>query len=498
MSTFSILDAAREAGRKLAVVEGTREITFAELAERVRECTRLLGEALGSSEPRRERLVALHAEEDLGTLELIYALLELGQPFLPLHSRLTDAESERLVRRLPVSGILRADVQGGLHFQPRPGLSGDARQRQLLRTTPQLAAIATSGSTGEPSVVALSRQAFLASATASAANLRWLPSDRWLLCLPLAHIGGLSVVTRCLLARRAVVLPERSLAGELGERLARAIQSGLPTLLSVVPTQLSALLALSPAFCMPPRVRAILTGGAASSQPLLAAALERGWPVLTSYGLSEACSQVATQLPGTMQRGELGVGRPLPGVEIRLVDGVIHLRGPNLMTGYLAGPSEPFSADGWFRTRDLGRLDEEGNLHVLGRADHTIISGGENIEPAEVEAFLESCPGVLEACVFPVTDPHWGQVVAAGLRLQDGSETSEEVLSRTQSAAAQKLAAFKRPRAYAVVERFVHNRNGKLDRKATAAALASALRPAPRLSSPSTAKAHPSKPRESG
>lgn len=503
MSTFSIFDAAREAVRELAVVAGTRDITFSELAERVRERARRLGELLGNAAPQGERLVALHTEENLATLELIYALLERGQPFLPLHPRLTAAEAEQLLRRLPICGSLRAGASGEMAFEPTPELAGDARQRQLLRTTPQLAAIATSGSTGEPSVVALSRQAFLASATASAANLKWRPGDRWLLCLPLAHIGGLSVVTRCLLARRTVVLSDRLQAGDLGERLAHTIQSGRPSLLSVVPTQLSALLALTPAFSMPAQVRAILTGGAAASQPLLAAAVERGWPVLTSYGMSEACSQVTTQTLGTLQRGELGSGRPLPGVEVRLVDGVIQVRGPNLMTGYLAGPSEPFTADGWFRTRDLGRFDEHGNLHVLGRADHTIISGGENVEPAEVEAILESCRGVREACVFPVSDAHWGQVVAAGLCLDDGAEAPEHVLLRVQSAVEQKLAAFKRPRTYALVERFVHNRTGKLDRKATAAALTSALRPAPRLSGPTAPQPeapqpNASKPRDGG
>ncbi|HKO95061.1 MAG TPA: 2-succinylbenzoate--CoA ligase, partial [Polyangiaceae bacterium] len=204
----------------------------------------------------------------------------------------------------------------------------------------------------------------------------------------------------------------------------------------------------------------------------------RGWPVLTSYGSTEACSQVATQRPGTTHRGDLGAGYPLPGVEVQLRDGAIQLRGPTLFSGYLLGPLEPFDADGWFTTGDLGHFDAEGRLHVLGRSDHVIISGGENVSPGEVEAVLEACPLVLEACVFAVPDPHWGQLVAAALRVADVEQ--ETVLAAAEQSAERLLAAFKRPRRYVLTTAFVYGPTGKLDRRGTSEALREQLRPAQR------------------
>jgi len=242
-----------------------------------------------------------------------------------------------------------------------------------------------------------------------------------------------------------------------------------------VPTQLSALLQLGPGFELPAHVRVILTGGAAASASLLTACAERGWPVLTSYGMTEACSQIATQHPGVLHEPGSGVGSALPGIEVRSVEGAIQVRGPTLFSGYLMGPAEPFDPEGWFTTGDLGRWDATGQLHVLGRSDQVIISGGENVAPAEVEAALEACPGVLEACVFPVPDAHWGQLVAAGLRVVPGD--AARLLDGVHSELERRLAAFKRPRRYALCDAFVYGPTGKLDRRATASALAPQLIP---------------------
>ncbi|MEY2937279.1 MAG: hypothetical protein RL033_8028 [Pseudomonadota bacterium] len=474
MTTFSVLDAARESASGLALIIGGRELRWGELAERVR--ARLVELA-----PLRAglgcELVAFRAGESLATLELIYALLELKQAFLPLHARLTAEECEKLLVQLPVGTFVEAAQDGSWRLQSRTAAALEPQQQAWFQRAPQLAAIATSGSTGAPNVVLLSRHAFLSSARASAANLDWQPEDRWLLSLPLAHIGGLSVVTRCLLARRPVVLGAEPRADESpSQRLARTIEQGRPSLLSLVPTQLSSLLQLEPRLELPARVRAILTGGAAASPSLLGACVERRWPVLTSYGLTEACSQVATQQPGMTHQGERGAGRPLPGVEVRLgASGTLQLRGPTMLSGYLIGPSQAVDAEGWFHTGDLGRFDAEGQLHVLGRADHIIITGGENVAPGEVEAALEGCPGVLEACVFPVPDAHWGQLVAAGLRAS--TNDPEALLQGVQALLEQRLAAFKLPRRYALASSFVYGSTGKLDRLATARALLDALRP---------------------
>jgi len=482
MSTLSLLDAARELPAHVALALGEQELSFAELAERVRERMRGLG-ALAERSPASRSpdrpLLAFRATESLSTLELIYALLELGLPFLPLHARLTEQEAEQLLVRLPVAQLLEP-TESGCNIVARSAPALGPQQRDWFEATPQLAALATSGSSGTPHVVVLSRRAFLAAARASAANFGWQSDDRWLLCLPLAHIGGLSVVTRCLIARRPVVLAGPAVPGESSEqRLARAIASGRPRLLSLVPTQLSALLQIEPRFELPPRVRVILTGGAAAPPSLLAACAQRGWPVLTSYGMTEACSQIASERPGSAASAERGCGWPLPGVEMRLSEGdAIQVRGPTLLSGYLLGAEAPLDSQGWFTTGDLGRFDGAGQLHVLGRSDQMIITGGENVAPAEVEAALAACPGVLEACVFPVPDAHWGQLVAAGLRVQREAD-AERLLEGVCRELERRLAAFKRPRRYALARAFVYGPTGKLDRRATATALLPALRPFP-------------------
>lgn len=461
MTGLSVLQAAREAPEQSALVDGAAVTRFAELGERVRERMRALAPLGRASGPL---LVALDTREQRASVELILALIELGLPFFPLHQRATAAESDALLDALPISFCVEADRASGVRVVELPGRLRDGAA-ELFARVPILAAIATSGSSGAPRVALLARSAFMAAATASAAHLGWQSDDRWLLCLPLAHIGGLSVVTRCLLARRSVVLSAGGVGGSSTERLADSITTGRPSLISMVPAQLDGLLEL-PAFAMPRSVRAILTGGAASSPRLLERCAERRWPVLTSYGLTEACSQVATQLPGQPVTADAGVGRPLPGIGVHIDGGLIRISGPTLASGYLIGERvEPFDAARGFLTRDLGRLDASGQLHVLGRADDLIISGGENVAPWEVESALVFCPGVLEACAFGVDDARWGQVVAAGVRTRRGDPAA--LLAELEREARARLAPFKRPRFYVCVSELVYGKTGKLDRAAS-------------------------------
>jgi O-succinylbenzoic acid--CoA ligase len=222
-------------------------------------------------------------------------------------------------------------------------------------------------------------------------------------------------------------------------------------------------------------VRAVLLGGDAASGTLLADAARRGVPALTTYGLTEACSQVATQAPGSAPSLDAGVGPPLRGVEVRIVGGEIQVRGPNLMTGY--HPSDrwpsPFLEGGWLPTGDLGELDAEGRLHVRGRRSDLIITGGENVDPREVEGVLREHAGVADACVFGVADERWGQIVAAALIPADPLAPPE--LVDVARHAAERLAKYKRPRAYAIAASLVLNATSKLDRKKTASAVLESL-----------------------
>jgi O-succinylbenzoic acid--CoA ligase len=461
MSTLSVFDAAREAPQKPAIVLEGRVVSHAELAERVRA-------RLPALAPLRDRpphsFVSVAAVSTLASLELIHALVASEVPFLPLHERLTPNERGALLERLGPACHIDGDDERTtltplLRVQSLPGVADGPEA--------PLALIMTSGTTGPARAALLSRRAFEASARASAENLGWRPDDRWLLCLPLAHIGGLSVLTRCLLARKPLVLGESWQRPSSGEALLGALIDGRATLVSVVPSQLSRLLLLVPrAEPLPARLRAILTGGAATPASLLSECSARGWPVLTSYGSSEACSQIATQSPGESPRAG-GCGRPLAGVSVRIdPESRIQLKGATLFSGYHPGAADPFESDGWLRTQDLGRFDDDGVLHVLGRADEVIISGGEKIAPWEVERALETCPGVRQACVFGVADERWGRAVAAALLLEPGERAA--TLARLLGHVRSELAGFKRPRRVACLDTFPLNTTGKVDRARTA------------------------------
>ena len=335
-----------------------------------------------------------------------------------------------------------------------------ARQRALVEqaTLPDDTAVVvfTSGSTGPSRGVVLSRGALDAAATASAAHLGWRDDDRWLLALPLAHAGGLSIVVRCLAANRPIALHE----GEF-ERAEVAQLLDQCTLASLVPTQLAALLD-DPSWRPSPHVRAVLLGGAAATPALLDEAARRGVPFLTSYGLTETFGQVATAPPDRAGDPHAPLV-PLPGVELyagtREVPARVRIRGPMLATQYLDGAAiAPEVA-----TADLGFV-EGGALHVVGRADDVIITGGENVHPVTVEAVLAATPGVRAACAFGVADERWGQIVGVAI-------AADASFDRVRATAAwhARLPAHARPRRIAIVDALPLLPNGKIDRRAAAA-----------------------------
>jgi len=218
-------------------------------------------------------------------------------------------------------------------------------------------------------------------------------------------------------------------------------------------------------------LRAVLLGGAAVPRSLLRRAAERGLPLLASYGLTESCAQIVTT-PYAERFAPVGsdVGTPLPGVDLRIVDGRIHIRGPMLMAGYWNEP--PLAPGAWFDTGDLGEIDARGRLHVHARRTDLIVTGGENVYPAEVERALERCPGIVAAGVFGIADESWGQTVAAALVAQPDAPADEVLFDFV----AAHLAPHKRPRHVCFVARLPQTPDGKLDRRALAG-FASALRP---------------------
>ncbi|HEU0031351.1 MAG TPA: AMP-binding protein [Kofleriaceae bacterium] len=377
---------------------------------------------------RRDRLRVVIAEPTAATVDAIERALDDEVPIALVHAALpADAQARQ-----------RAEVE-------RAELPDDAA-----------AILFTSGSTGTPRGVVLSRGALVAAADASAAHLGWHDDDRWLLALSMAHAGGLAIVVRCLAGGRPIVLAEGGFdRARVAERLPQA------TLASLVPTQLAALLD-DPAWRAPATLRAVLLGGAAASDTLLEAAAARGVPFLTTYGMTEALGQVATA-PLARAGDPHAPLHALRGVELaagtRDAPSVIRVRAPMLATRYLDGtPIAPVLV-----TADLGYLDDTGALHVVGRADDVIITGGENVHPSAVEAVLAATPGIRAACAFGVGHERWGQLVGAAITVEPSFDRARAVAHWQHV-----LAPHQRPRELAIVAALPVLATGKHDRRAAA------------------------------
>lgn len=433
---FSVLEAARQAPSAIGLVDGSREFRFGELAQMTERRMAHL-----SAGGRLPRFHALAGSNTLDTLITLYALLELRVPALLMHPRATVAE-------------LAAEIEAT--ERASPGLPEDAA-----------AILYTSGTTGRAKGAVLTQAALAASAQASAAHMGWHDDDRWMLVMPVARVGGLSIVTRCLAARQAVVLCPRFDALELPRQLLAQRVS----LLSVVPTMLSLVFQAHPEWTPPATLRAVQLGGAAASRALLARAAARRLPVVITYGCTETCSQVAvTPYEMRFETARGGAGRALPGVELRIEAGRVQVRGPMRMAGYLGEP--PLAPEDWFDTGDLGEIDAQGLLHLNGRRNDMLVTGGENVYPAEVERVLEACPGVEAAAVFGVPDEIWGQTIAVAVVAGQRPPSDRELRDYTL----RHLAGYKRPRWVCQVPELPLNSAGKLDRPALAAFIPS-LRP---------------------
>ena len=278
MNPLSLTAAAAEVPDGLALVTGEGSFTFAALAAAAAPLLQRLRDA---RLPAR-RPVALVAHPDATSIITLLALFEHGAPALLLHPRWTATERAALLAQARPALVIEHDV-----WQV-PAVTASASAATAPLTAPDTAAIVyTSGSTALPRGVELAAGALVAAAAASAANLGWQPDDRWFMCLPFAHVGGLSIITRCLLARRTIALGAPDPA-----TLATTLAHTGATLLSLVPTTLARVVDHG---APPPHLRAVLVGGAAAAPGLVRRARGAGWPILTTYGLSETAGQVATQ-----------------------------------------------------------------------------------------------------------------------------------------------------------------------------------------------------------
>jgi O-succinylbenzoic acid--CoA ligase len=397
--------AAAKHPRRVALASARGEVSYAELAARALEQARPLG-AAGSGR------VALAREDPVEFAVSLHACLSAGVAAVPIDPRLSA--EERATRMATAAAPSSA-------------------------TEPVATVMHTSGTTSAPRPVELTYGNWHANALGSAVALGLEPAERWLCVMPLAHVGGLSILIRSVIYATTVVLHDRfeteAVLGALSDPAQRI------TMVSLVPTMLARL--LDAGLCDPPTLRWALLGGGPIAPALLERAAGAGVPVAPTYGMTEACSQIAT------------FGWPLPGVELGTSEGEVLVRGPIVAPGAL-------DDDGWLHTGDLGELDERGRLAITGRKADTIVSGGENVAPAEVEAVLLEHPAVADVGVFARPDEEWGEAVIAAVVLRDDGNATAEVL---REHCAVRLARFKIPKRFEFREGLPRTDSGKLLRR---------------------------------
>jgi O-succinylbenzoic acid--CoA ligase len=365
------------------------------------------------------QLVALDLAASQAFVDALQRAWDAGDAALPLDPRLPRPAAERLLDALAPSTVVDGD---GAHRRPGG-----------LPTGPSDAlVVATSGTTGEPKGVVLTHDAVRASALATSARLGVDPGrDRWVACLPLAHIGGLSVVTRSLLTGTACTVLERFDRAEV-ERQARLGA----TLVSLVATALRRTDTSG--------YRTVLLGGAAPPERLPA-------HVVTTYGMTETGSGIVYD------------GRTVDGAEVRIADGEVEVRGPMLLRQYRDG-TDPRRDGGWFPTGDGGRLEPDGTLTVFGRLADVIVTGGEKVWPVAVEQVLAGHPAVDQVAVWKRADAEWGERVVAWVVPAPG--TAPPSVDDLRALVAAQLAPWAAPKEVVVMDSLPLTPSGKVRRAA--------------------------------
>ncbi len=467
--------------KKTALIIGYRRWSYGELNELVNGMVAILSQ--NGIQPGD--IVAAMLSNSLEYVCLVHGLARLGAILMPLNTRLTEQEIEwqlthtscgRLfydqnnaekAKKLASNGRLLVQIEDlaektELHLAPKTPFSLENLQ----------AIVFTSGTTGRPKGAMLTFANHFWSAAASAFRLGTQCDDRWLSCLPLYHVGGLAVIFRSCLYGTAVVLHDGFDLDEINSSL----DTQEITLISLVPTMLYRLLDSRPEGEWPSSLRLILLGGAAATPELLNSCRQLALPVATTYGLTEASSQVATMLPDDVMRKPGSVGKPLLFTSVRIAGengetippgqyGEIVVSGPAVMTGYYQNPKATTETiqEGELFTGDIGYLDEEGDLWLVQRRRDIIISGGENVYPAEVEAYLHQHPAVAAVCVVGIDNPEWGQQVAAMIVLREKESISDMELIHS---CRQGLAGYKIPRLIKFVSHLPQTSSGKIHRRA--------------------------------
>jgi O-succinylbenzoic acid--CoA ligase len=428
--------------------------------------------------------VGVLLKNHLDTVVILFSLQLLGVKAVILNNRLTprelawqltDSKAAFLIMEPSFSKIESKFNIPGLKIIHKDELFTQVKEMPVVQEEINLSDICTimytSGTTGNPKGVLQTYGNHWWSAAGSALNIGFIESDCWLCSVPLFHISGFSILMRSVIYGMPIVLHESFDA----QRTIDDIKNKQVTIMSVVGTMLSKIIETLQDTQLPEDFRCMLLGGGPAALPLLEACRVKKIPVFQTYGMTETASQIVTLSPEYSITKLGSAGKALFPAQLQIVcengrtvdsgePGEIVVKGPNVTRGYLYRPeavAEKFR-DGWFHTGDIGYLDNEGFLYVLDRRSDLIISGGENVYPAEIESALLAHPAIVEAGVTGIEDKTWGQVPIAFLVVKEGINVSAEELKRY---CLEHLAKYKVPKAFHFIDKLPRNAAKKLLRR---------------------------------
>ncbi|TDB51140.1 MULTISPECIES: o-succinylbenzoate--CoA ligase [Bacillaceae] len=466
---------AKVTPNRIAIDLESESITFFQLHKRVVK----RAFQLASYGIKKGHTVAIYMRNRIEYIELIHALAYIGAKALLLNTRLKQQEIQYQCSDAKASFLVADEsyeetiLISGTELIQLQELTQRYEQEIVLQSQYDLndtyTIMYTSGTTGNPKGVMQSYGNHWWSATGSSLNLGLQANDCWLVAVPLFHISGFSILMRSVIYGMRIVLHSRFEAIEANA----AIETKGVTIMSVVTSMLTQMLKELGERKYPESFRCMLTGGGPVPRGLLDDCMEKGIPVYQTYGMTETSSQCVTLAPEDSIQKLGSAGKPLMPCQLKIVnasgkevtnglEGEIVVKGPNVTPGYLNKPEETAKAikDGWLYTGDIGKLDEDGFLYVLDRRSDLIISGGENIYPAEIESTLLKHPLIVEVGVTGVPDKQWGQVPAAFLVVTSPIK-KEELHIHCQAM----LANYKIPKYYFIVDELPRTASNKIVRR---------------------------------
>lgn len=474
---------SRECPDAAALITSRHRLNWLDLAE----CARLRAGILAEQGIGRDSVVAVEAENSLEAVCWMHAVFWLGATLFPLQPRLPPIVLKQRLSRLAPAALVTGDpgrvaataLPGEcpvLALMPPDKSTNSGPPPADMEDKDILTILWTSGSSGPARAVPLSMANHVASTRAIARRLGVTVNDRWLLCLPLDHIGGLAILIRAMITGASVVVHEHFEP----ERIRTELAAEPITLASMVPTMLARLVEDS-SRPWQSSLRALLIGGAPAAPELLTRARSAGLPVVPTWGMTETCSQLATMDPAEAGRIDFMahpglVGKPLAGIELRLEpdpvcsdahqgNGLLQVRGPMVFKGYLDSDKPPALEDGdWFDTGDVGWIDEQGRVIMGRRASDLIISGGVNIHAGEVEQVLLRSAWVEDVAVFGLPHPIWGEQVVAVVAMGDDQRHDDDMPATLTQWCRQHLEPAQVPRRWRLLARLPRTATGKCRR----------------------------------